>query len=395
MKFKYDVIVVGEAGHVGLPLAIAFAQKGKKVAIYDINEKAIETIKSGKMPFKEKGAEEALRKVLNKNKLHLFTEKSVISEAEFVVVIIGTPVDEHLNPKYSLMKKFFMELLPFLRDNQVIILRSTVFPGTSKHIQELMKENGKKIGISFCPERIAEGKALEELFSLPQIVSAFDANTLKRVENLFSSLGVKTLRLEPLEAELSKLNVWRYITFAVSNQFYMIANDYGVDFYRIYEAMTNDYPRLKGMPRPGFAAGPCLFKDTMQLGAFNNSKFFLGYIAMFVNEGLPDYVVSKLKEKYDLKSKTVGILGMAFKAESDDPRESLSFKLKKILEFEAKQVLCSDEYIKSPEFLKPEEVINLSDIIIIATPHQKYKHLNYGNKVVVDVWNHLGKGGLI
>src|SRR6185312_8992597 len=163
---------------------------------------------------------------------------------------------------------------------------------------------------------------------------------------LFKVLTKKVIVTKPVEAELAKLftNTWRYINFAISNQFYMIANASGHDFYNIYDAMTQDYPRLKSFAKAGLAAGPCLFKDTMQLSAFSGNNFFLGHSAMLVNEGLPDFMIEAMKDRYKLENKTVGILGMAFKGENEDPRESLSYKLMKRLELEADTVLCHDPY---------------------------------------------------
>lgn len=251
--------------------------------------------------------------------------------------------------------------------------------------------------IAFCPERILEGKAMEELEKLPQIVSSFSEEGLNKSIDLFSLLTKDIVILDPMEAELTKLfnNVWRYIKFATANEFYMIANDYGLDFYRIYHAMTHNYKRAKDFPRPGFAAGPCLFKDAMQLGAFNNNNFYLGHTAMLINEGLPNYIVKSLKAKMTLSETTVGILGMAFKGESDDIRESLSYKLKKIMEVEANEVLCTDPFVKDDRLVSLEKVIKKSDVIIVATPHSEYKKLELKNKKIVDVWNILGNGGLI
>src|SRR5207244_7606341 len=154
-------------------------------------------------------------------------------------------------------------------------------------------------------------------------------------------------RLEPDEAELAKhfTNTWRYIKFATANQLYMIANDFGLDYERIRSAIAHDYPRAADLPRAGFAAGPCLFKDTMQLAAFNNNNFMLGHASMMVNEGLPLYVVARIEERFDLRSSAVGILGMAFKGESDDIRSSLSYKLRRILRFKADRVICTDPYV--------------------------------------------------
>jgi UDP-N-acetyl-D-mannosaminuronic acid dehydrogenase len=394
---KYDICVIGGCGHVGLPLAIMLAAKGKEVCIYDINEKNIETVKSGTIPFFEEGAEALLKQVLADNKLHFSNLPNVVSESETAILIIGTPVDEHLNPKFRIMKEVIDGLLPYFYEGQLLVLRSTIYPGLSKRINDWFLEAGKKIHVTFCPERILEGKALEELESLPQIISSFTEEGVRRASDLFSLLTQDLVVVEPMEAELAKLftNSWRYLKFAVANQFYMIANDYDLDFYNIYYAMTHNYQRTKDFPRPGFAAGPCLFKDTMQLAAFNNNNFHLGHTAMLINEGLPNYVVNQLKKQFVLSETKIGILGMAFKAESDDIRESLSYKLKKILEIEAKQVLCADPYVEDASLVDEQVVLRESDIVIIATPHKQYKNLNITNKKIVDIWNLLNNGGKI
>jgi UDP-N-acetyl-D-mannosaminuronic acid dehydrogenase len=396
-NYPYDVCIIGGCGHAGLPLGIAFAQAGKKVVLYDIDQKSINTISQGEMPFMEEGAEEILQSVLKKN-LFLSTEKNVISDSHFVVIIIGTPIDKHLNPRFTLFKKFFSEILEYINDDQHIILRSTIFPGTTEKIVDFLRSNCKQTRVSFCPERIAEGKALEELRNLPQIIGSFDDFSYQEVKELFISLTNDIISLEPKEAELAKLftNVWRYIQFSISNQFYQIATQYNLDYYRILDAITYNYPRTKELPRAGFAAGPCLFKDTMQLAAYSNNNFFLGHAAMLINEGLPNFIVQRLKAKHSLKDKTVGILGMSFKGDIDDIRESLSYKLKKILEMEAKEVLCSDPFVKDDALVSLDNTINNSDILILGAPHSQYKkvEIDFSKKIVVDIWNYLDKGGL-
>jgi UDP-N-acetyl-D-mannosaminuronic acid dehydrogenase len=195
-----------------------------------------------------------------------------------------------------------------------------------------------------------------------------------------------------LEAELAKLfsNTYRYIQFAISNQFYTIAASQGADFHKIRDAMIQDYPRLAGMPGPGLAAGPCLFKDTMQLSAFSKHNFSLGLAAVWVNEGLPQFMVDELSKQCDLKKTTVGILGMAFKAETDDIRDSLSYKVRKLLQIDAERVLCHDPYVKDPTFVSLDELIARSGAIVLATPHRAYDGLVIpDDKVVYDVWNRL------
>lgn len=389
MSFVKDVCVVGGCGRVGLPLAMGFARVGLKVAIYDINQKAVDTVNSRVMPFFERGAEE-LMATLSLEQMTATTDLDIISQAEHVVVIIGTPVDEHLNPGFSSFTKFIDSIGPKLVDGQMVILRSTVYPGTTARTQELIARYNPNVDLSFCPERVAEGLALEEISSLPQLVSGTSDQAVKRASALFSKLNTKILELSPLEAELAKLftNSWRYIQFATANQFYMLAQEHGLDFYKIYNAMRWEYPRTQGFPKAGFAAGPCLFKDTMQLASFSDNRFFLGHSAMLINEGLPQFIVNDLKEKVELGDKTVGVLGMAFKGNIDDARSSLSYKLKKVLEFQSREVLCTDPYVRD-EALKPlEEVVERSDILILGAPHRVYKELKFPeDKIVVDIWN--------
>jgi len=394
MKGKYSVCVIGGCGHVGLPLAIAFASKKIETHIYDINERSIELVKQGIVPFKEEGAKSQLKKVINKY-LFVSSEPSMISRSKYVVVVIGTPVDEFLNPKINDVFNFFKKYIDYFKPRQYLILRSTLYPGTTQKIYEYFKRMGLPIKIAFCPERIAEGKALEEIFFLPQIVSAFDSGTVKKISRLFNKITKDIVRLSPMEAEVAKLftNVWRYIQFSIPNQFLIIAMKYGLDFFKIFDAIKYKYPRAKGFYGPGFAAGPCLFKDTMQLASFNNNDFMLGHSAMLVNEGLPKYLVDYLKNRYKLAKLTVGVLGMSFKADNDDPRSSLSYKLKKILELECKEVICTDVYIKNPDFVKAEVLAKRADLVIVATPHSEYRGLRFKKKVkVIDIWNFYGKG---
>lgn len=394
LDFEFDVCVVGGCGHVGLPLSLVFAQRGLKVLIYDIDERAVATVRSGRMPFRERGAESLLKESI-RTSLIVSCDPGLVAKARFVIVVIGTPVDEHLNPKFNKMRRFFVSLLPLMVDGQCLVLRSTVFPGTTEKIRELVEASGRQIHIAYCPERIAEGKALEELTSLPQVVSGCDERAVEMASELFGKIAASLIVLTPIEAELAKIftNTWRYIQFATSNQFLMIASDYGCDFYRIFDAVTRDYPRMAGLPRSGFAAGPCLFKDTMQLAAAANNNFPLGHAAMNINEGLPNFIVRHLKVRHPLSRMRVGILGMAFKAESDDARESLSYKLRKILEYEAAEVLCTDVYIDDPSLLPVQDVVDASDLLILGAPHADYRSLEIpDSKPVIDVWNFFGKG---
>jgi UDP-N-acetyl-D-mannosaminuronic acid dehydrogenase len=394
MSFERDVVIVGGCGHVGLPLGLALADAGLTVTLFDQNTAAVDRVRAAKMPFSEIGADDLLERLIGKDCFEATVDPASVERAEFVVIVVGTPVDEHLNPEPRFVLATIEELLDHLRDGQHIVLRSTVYPGVTRMVERLLESKGLDIGVSFCPERIAEGHALHELHSLPQIISARTPQAMARAEALFKTIAPSIVELDVEEAELAKLftNTWRYIKFAAANQMFMIANDFGLDFARIRAAIKQDYPRANDLPGPGLAAGPCLLKDTMQLAAFNNNNFTLGHASMTINEGLPLYMVARMERQYDLSTMTVGVLGMAFKAGSDDIRSSLSYKLKRLLRFRAAKVLCTDPYVLEDPDLSPlDTVLASSDLLVIATPHPDYAGLNV-DVPVIDVWNLLGGG---
>lgn len=381
------LVIIGGCGHVGLPLGIVFADCGVNVVLLDIDEKKIAQVNSGQMPFMEKSADQMLKNVVGRM-LTATSDDSCLRDADVAIAVVGTPVDEHLNPTVTDLYHNLDSILHTLSDGALLVLRSTVYPGVTKLVYDRIRNRGRAIHVAFCPERIAEGKAMEEIRCLPQIISAFEPEALARAHELFSLINKELIELAPLEAELAKLfsNSWRYLNFAISNQFYVLAETYGLDFYRIYDAVTRDYPRMKSFARAGFAAGPCLLKDTLQLSAFSGNSFFLGHAAMLINEGLPNFVVSQLR-KSGLRDKTVAILGMAFKGDSDDKRESLSYKLRKLLALEAKEVLCSDPYVQDETLVPLQEAIERADIIVFGAPHSVYHSLAIPQgKEILDVW---------
>jgi UDP-N-acetyl-D-mannosaminuronic acid dehydrogenase len=393
-----DICVVGGAGHVGLPLSIVFAAQKQRVLIYDLNQNSMDVIRGGRMPFMEQGAEPLLKNALSKGLLAFTNRAEDVARAKTVVLTIGTPVDEFLTPSLRVVTRCFDELLPYLSEEQLIVIRSTVYPGVTETLAKYVQSKGKRLKLAFCPERIVEGRAVEELQTLPQIVSGTTPEAEEEAAQLFLLIAPEVVRLAPMEAELVKMfsNAYRYIQFAVTNQFYMIASAAKVDYYRILEGMKRDYPRSKDFPNAGLTAGPCLFKDTMQLASFYRNQFGLGFQAMLVNEGLPQFIVDQLDAAYPLEQMTVGLLGMAFKAESDDARFSLSYKLKKILAVRAKSVLTTDPYVNNdPTLLPLQEVLRRSNVLILCAPHRVYRDLKLDHEVVVDIWNFWGKGSLI
>lgn len=385
------ITIIGGAGHIGLPLSIVFANKGFDVYVLDKNIKAIEIAKKGKMPFKEKEGDKKLKKAL-KNMSFFSKPSSFISDST-IIITVGTPVDNFLNPDMSQIKDCIDDLIPYLSKGQLIILRSTVYPGTSEWLYKYLLKK-KKCDIAFCHERVIQGFTFDEIEKLPQIIAASSSVAEKRATKIFKNISRKIVYCSLKEAEFSKLfsNAYRYAQFAISNEFYMLADKAGLDFNKIRKITKDGYPRAESMPSAGFAAGPCLLKDTMQLLSFSRNNFSVGNSSMLVNEGLVLYLVDKLETKYNLKSKNVGLLGMAFKAECDDTRSSLSYKMKKFLSTKVKKLLCTDPFVKTDNDLTSlKKTIKESDILILCVPHKKYKKLNLKNKDLIDIWGYTNK----
>ena len=394
MKSKYDVAVVGGAGHIGIPLSLVLADRGQRTLIYDTNKVALDLLRAGRVPFSEEGAETLLKKALKSGMLEFTQDPRQLRGVPAIVVTIGTPIDEFHNPNFALLTRCMETVLPHLASGQTIILRSTVAPGVTDFLDRYLCKNGAKVGLAFCPERVVQGKGIDEIQTIPQFISATSAPALKVARDLFAKISPLVIEMEPLEAEFGKLicNAFRYITFAATNQLYMMCAQAGVDYLELLEKMRRGYPRMAYIPGPGFTAGPCLMKDTMQLFAFGRHSFPLGQVAVNTNEGLPDFIVDQLRKRMKLRGRKVGILGMAFKAESDDIRDSLSYKLGKILRFEGADVMYSDEYVKDATFISKEALCRRAEVIVIGVPHRAYKTLRVPKRIdVLDLWGVLSR----
>ena len=388
--FNKTISIVGGTGHVGLPLGLALSEKNFKVQLIDINKENINKVNNGIMPFLEEGSEKILRKNIKKKNIFASNKTNLIKNSKYIIVCIGTPINKKLIPETKKFLNFFRFLNKIISRNQIIIIRSSVFPGICDKIYDILWNKN----ISYCPERIVQGKSLKELPKLPQIVSGYTKISVLNSKKIFKKISKKILITNILEAELIKLfsNAYRYINFSITNQFYQICEKLEVDYNFLRKLMIDGYQRNKDLAQPGFTAGPCLLKDTMQLSSFLKGKFQLGHEAMKINEGLPIFLINKLEQKISLKNKKIGILGMSFKAETDDIRDSLSIKLKNYLEKRGFKYYCSDPYFKGDGIIKTNSLIQKSDIIVVATPHLEYKKLKLPkNKIFIDVWGIIKK----
>ncbi len=389
-----QVAVIGGCGHVGLPLALALVSRGHHVDVLDIDAAAIARIQAGEMPFMEGDGAELLRQALDSGRFRCHLDPACLTGAEAVILITGTPVDEYMNPRHTLIFKVLDPCLPHFRDGQTLILRSTLYPGMTARVARFLEKNRLNLHVAFCPERVAEGRAIQEMLTLPQIISALSPEGREMSARLFATLTPTLIHLEPLGAELTKLfsNVYRYIHFAIPNQFYMICREHAVDYARIHHALTCEYPRAAHLPKPGLTAGPCLLKDTLQLAAFQNLQFPLGQAACHIHEGMPNFLIQTLRRKMDLAALNAGLLGVAFKADSDDVRSSLGGNLRKLLALECRAVRATDPFVKDPSLVDAAEVIRESDFLVLGTPHSCYRDLDLQGKPVLDMWQFYPAG---
>jgi len=374
---EQTVAVVGAAGHVGLGLSVCVADAGHHVFGIDIDESAVATVSAGKVPFVEDGAEEALHRVLSNGCLTMTTDNSVVARSDVVIVIMGTPIDENLNPVILPLLRLLATLKPHFRKGQLIILRSTVSPGTADTVRTTIEnltglEVGRDLYLVFAPERVLQGKSLQEIPRLPQLVGAYEDASFLRAKEFFETfVRSKCLQLTPVEAELGKLmcNMARYVTLAIANEFSLIAKEYDANVHRIFDACSFEYPRFN-LPTPGpNVAGPCLFKDGFFL--IERVPFpELVLTAFKINESMPMHIFKMIKSKPEIHK--VVILGLTFKAGNDDTRYSLSFKLKKLLEAAGYEVSGFDPLL--PEW-NDRQALRGSECAILMTPHAQFADL--------------------
>ena len=394
---QLTVAVVG-IGRVGLPLALFLADKGFMVQGVDIDSQKVNLIASGKMPFLEEAAPSLLKKYLNKS-FFVSSDFKNIASAKTIILTLGTPVDENMNPSLVQIDNALELARPYFTKGQLLILRSTVSPSTTGYVRSYLNDlKGIQVGtnffLAFCPERIAEGKSLKELSEIPQIVGGVDRASSKKAAEFFQNLGIEINVSDDISAELAKLftNMYRYINFAIANEFMILAGNYHRDIYQIVDLVNRKYKR-GGLAMPGLTGGPCLFKDGFFL---IGDVPFADLIATSwkINESVPLFLIKKIRERTRLEGKRAVILGLAFKAEIDDIRESLAFKVKKALERERAKVFLHDPYVSGYQGDLKATLKN-ADLIFLATNHAMYKKLDIENIkklvskncVICDVWN--------
>ena len=393
-------------GRVGLPMALYLASKKYQVIGFDIDEKRLSDLKSGKFPFKEKGGQELLTKHLNKGFALTNRPKLAIESSKYIILTVGTPVNTYMNPNFKQVFSAIDQICKYIKKDQTILLRSTLAPSTTEKIEERLEKKtklkiGKDIFVAYVPERTAEGSTIEEMPYIPQIIGANQKKSQKKASVFFKKISPSVLLSDSRSAEIAKLicNMYRYVNFALGNELMMLSDKQDRNVYEIIRLANTDYKR-GGVSYPGFSAGPCLFKDGFFL--INGAPYTeLISTSWSINERIPNYLIDQLSSKTKISGKKAAVLGLAFKKNSDDPRDSLSYKVVKVLENERAEVVASDPYIESP---KLADSLKNAKIVVVATNHDRYKKLGLSKIVkmtaqksifLIDIWNMFGTNKIV
>jgi UDP-N-acetyl-D-mannosaminuronic acid dehydrogenase len=397
---SYDVCVIG-LGRIGLPLALSFADAGLSVLGVDNDTKRLDSLRAKRMPFKEPGTDELLARV----ELDLSPRAADAAQADAIVLTLGTPALSHIEIDMGAIRSVLDDLLPLVRPEQLIVLRSTVAPGTTEFVAGyLEKHRGFRVGedlyVAHVPERIAADRFMEEISTLPCIVGGIGEASGERAAKLFEPLGAPIVQTSPVQAELAKIwtNILRYATFALPNLLMMDCERYGANVFDVIELINRDYPR-GGMKAPGFTAGTCLRKDFAFSEERSSAPGMLLAVSR-VHETVPLFLVDGVKRRLggSLRERRVAVLGLAFKSDTDDERDSLSHKLIRLLERELADVSVHDPVVATPTS-SFDEAVSGADVVIVATNHTEYStpealrtiaELAGRDCLVVDPWNALG-----
>jgi UDP-N-acetyl-D-mannosaminuronic acid dehydrogenase len=398
----YDVCVIG-LGRVGLPLALCFADAGLKVLGVDNDPERLATIGSGRMPFKEPGTDE----LLARSPIALSARASDAAQARSIVLTLGTPSLSHIEIDMGDIRSVLDDLLPLLHEDHLLVLRSTVAPGTTEFVAGYLEKNrgftvGEDVFVAHVPERIAADRFLEEIGTLPCIVGGVGEASGERAADLFATLGAPIVQTSPVQAELAKIwtNILRYATFALPNLLMMDCERHGANVFDVIELINRDYPR-GGMAAPGLTAGTCLRKDFAFSEERSNAPGMLLAVSR-VHESVPLFLVDGIKRRLggSLRERKVAVLGLAFKRDTDDERDSLSHKLIRMLERELADVSVHDPVVSTPT-AELDDAISGADVVIVATNHSAYSRpetlqaaAEHGKAdcLLVDPWNALGAG---
>jgi UDP-N-acetyl-D-mannosaminuronic acid dehydrogenase len=401
----FDVSVIG-LGRVGLPLAISFASRGLRVIGVDSDEQRLDAIRDGRMPFSEPQAQELLGQVLADGMLEISGHAADAAQAEQIVLTLGTPSFSHIEIDMRDIRSVLDDLLPVLREGHSVVLRSTIAPGTTDFVAGYLRKHrgfdiGTEVFVAHAPERIAAGRFFEEIDTLPCIIGGVGERSGEVVARLFGVFAAPIVQTEPVEAELAKIwtNILRYTHFALPNLLMMDCEQYGANVFDVIDLINRDYPR-GGIAQPGLTAGTCLRKDFAFSEERSHAPGMLLAVSR-VNESVPLFLVEGVKRRLGgLAGRKVAVMGLAFKADTDDERDSLAHKLIRLLERELADVAVHDPVVPTPT-QSFEDAVTSADVVVMATNHSAFcapdaaesiARLAAADALVVDPWDCWGAG---
>lgn len=394
-----NVAVVG-LGRVGLPLALSFADRGLDVIGVEREPAVLEQVAAGRMPYRETGTQELLERVLDSDRLQTTRTVQEAAAADHIVLTLGTPAHVHIEIDMSQIKQVVDDLLPVLREGQSLILRSTVAPGTTDWVAGYLEQRrGFRVGddlfVAHVPERIAANHFLEEIATLPCIVGGVGDRSGAKAAELFEVFGAEIVQTTPVQAELAKIwtNILRYTEFALPNLLMMEAEQYDANVFEVIDLINRDYPR-GGIANPGLTAGACLRKDFTFSEERSSAPGMLLAVSR-VHETVPLFLVKGLRARLgELRDRKVAVLGLTFKRDSDDLRDSLSFKLVRLLERELAHVARHDPHVSAGS--DPlDAALEGAEAVVVATNHSAFENLLGrlpDGVLLVDPWNVTGSG---
>jgi UDP-N-acetyl-D-mannosaminuronic acid dehydrogenase len=394
------LVVVG-LGYVGLPVALKFAEAGYHVSGIDIDEQKVKLINEGASPIEghEPGLSELLERIIKSRKMIATTDYNPISEADYVLIVVETPFSlRSKEPLYTSLKSATRSVAQNLRKDTLVIIESTIAPGTISTIVQpiLEEESGLKAGTDFflasAPERVMPGKLLQNLVTLDRVVGGIDEESTKQAISLYSSIVEGELyHTDALTAEVVKTteNAYRDVQIAFANEVALLCENLGVDVYKVRELVNRSPFRNMHLPGAG-VGGHCLPKDSWLLAFGSRGKYEprLLAIAREINDGMPhhmsDLCESALREAgRRIYGSKIAILGLAYLENADDTRNSPAFMLVKALEILGAQPIVHDPYVKSSDDVvltnDIEEALRDANCVALVTAHDEYRKIDLEN----------------